>query len=114
MSIMRGAASSVGAIGLAASSRPADTHARHATMSARSTSGERSGIHGLQRKTISRYADYRRPVRHRSIARRICLIASVGLATLLLVGCEVTPQTAFNARSEYAEEGMSLFMLTVY
>jgi cytochrome c oxidase subunit 2 len=33
---------------------------------------------------------------------------------LLLTGCEETPQTAFNPRSEYAEEGLTLFNLTLY
>jgi len=44
----------------------------------------------------------------------VCLTLCVGIAVLLIAGCEVTPQTAFNPRSEYADEGLSLFMLTIY
>ncbi|HYW86484.1 MAG TPA: cytochrome c oxidase subunit II, partial [Chloroflexota bacterium] len=32
---------------------------------------------------------------------------------LLLTACEVNPQTAFNPRSDYADEGLSLFQLTI-
>jgi cytochrome c oxidase subunit 2 len=33
---------------------------------------------------------------------------------LLIAGCDATPQTAFNPRSEYAQEGLSLFELTIW
>jgi cytochrome c oxidase subunit 2 len=50
----------------------------------------------------------------RGTALRVRLAAAlvVGL-TLLLTACEVTPQTAFNPRSEYADEGLSLFQFTI-
>lgn len=44
---------------------------------------------------------------------RLAVGAATGLA-LLLTACEVTPQTAFNPRSEYADEGLSLFQLTIW
>jgi cytochrome c oxidase subunit 2 len=33
---------------------------------------------------------------------------------MLATACEETPQTAFNPRSDYANEGLSLFQLTIY
>jgi cytochrome c oxidase subunit 2 len=53
-------------------------------------------------------------MRHRSTALRVCLAILLGIGVLLLSACEVTPQTAFNPRSDYAEEGLSLFVLTIY
>lgn len=46
-------------------------------------------------------------------ARRLAIVAvGAGLA-LLLAACEVTPQTAFNPRSEYATEGLDLFQTII-
>jgi cytochrome c oxidase subunit 2 len=60
-------------------------------------------------------ADSFRKMRHRSTTARafLGLVLGVGIV-LLLSGCEQTPQTAFNPRSEYADEGLSLFLLTIY
>jgi cytochrome c oxidase subunit II len=38
---------------------------------------------------------------------------ALGLS-LLAAGCSETPQTAFNARSDYANEGLNLFILTIW
>jgi cytochrome c oxidase subunit 2 len=47
-------------------------------------------------------------------ARRLAVIlAAVGLA-LPLAACGVTPQTAFNPQSEYAVEGLDLFVLIIW
>ncbi|MDQ3811682.1 MAG: cytochrome c oxidase subunit II [Chloroflexota bacterium] len=44
----------------------------------------------------------------------MCLAVALGmLLMLLLTACEQTPQTAFNPRSEYADEGLSLFQVTI-
>ena len=52
-----------------------------------------------------------------STAQRLRRLAPVALAaglSLLLGACEVNPQTAFNPRSEYAIEGLDLFVLTIW
>jgi cytochrome c oxidase subunit 2 len=49
-----------------------------------------------------------------SRARRLtAVVAGVGLA-LLATACSETPQTAFNPRSEYATEGLDLFVLIIW
>jgi cytochrome c oxidase subunit 2 len=53
-------------------------------------------------------------VTHRSIAPRLCLLTAATVAALLIAGCDVYPQTAFNPRSDYAQEGLSLFELTIW
>jgi cytochrome c oxidase subunit 2 len=54
-------------------------------------------------------------MRHSSTGLRARLVVALvtGLA-VLLTACEETPQTAFNPRSEYANEGLDLFKLTIY
>jgi cytochrome c oxidase subunit II len=47
------------------------------------------------------------------VRARLGLFLAIGLA-LLATACEETPQTAFNPRSDYAIEGLSLFQLTIY
>ncbi len=44
---------------------------------------------------------------------RAAVLCLAGALALLLVGCEVTPQTAFNPRSEYATDGLDLFQVTI-
>src|SRR6266567_3541333 len=48
--------------------------------------------------------------------RALCVAAAIGLA-LLAAACSsvaANPQTAFNARSDYAVEGLDLFILTIW
>src|SRR3981189_1948741 len=47
------------------------------------------------------------------VRRFAALLAAVGLA-LLACACGETPQTAFNPRSEYATEGLDLFVLIIW
>jgi cytochrome c oxidase subunit 2 len=48
-------------------------------------------------------------------ARRLAAAAGALALCLLLAGCaEVTPQTAFDPRSEYASEGLDLFVLIIW
>jgi len=54
-------------------------------------------------------------MRHRSSAVRARLVLGVALAaSLLVLGCEATPQTAWNPRSAYAREGLGLFELIIW
>jgi cytochrome c oxidase subunit II len=47
-------------------------------------------------------------------ARRLALVAACGGLSLLAAACSDTPQTAFNPRSEYASEGLDLFVLIIW
>src|ERR1700720_3150030 len=47
------------------------------------------------------------------VRRLAAIMAAVGLA-VLACACGETPQTAFNPRSEYASEGLDLFVLIIW
>src|SRR5260370_38963834 len=47
------------------------------------------------------------------VRRFAAVVATVGLA-VLASACGITPQTAFNPRSEYATEGLDLFVLIIW
>jgi cytochrome c oxidase subunit 2 len=47
-------------------------------------------------------------------ARRWLLVAAAAGVALLASACGVNPQTAFNPRSDYANEGLNLFVLIIW
>ena len=52
------------------------------------------------------------PKGHKSL--QLCLAAACGVLGLAAAACgAVNPQTAFNPRSEYADDGLNLFILTI-
>jgi cytochrome c oxidase subunit II len=64
--------------------------------------------------TLLRTRTYAQRSLLRGTAARARLLFSAVLAlSFLLTACEVNPQTAFNPRSDYADEGLSLFQLTI-
>ena len=73
--------------------------------------GEKHVARGLKR-LITNDLTQRWPAPSR--VRRLFAVLAVATAGLIACACSETPQTAFNPRSEYADDGLNLFIVVIW